>query len=336
MKRETILVIFLLISWSLLAEKNYKIVIIETMPVKVVLYHSEAIQKELKNLSERINISMDIEILKAEGNKEKGIELLKSYNSRKTPDIIFPIATLASQAAVEVYSGTDIPIIFSVVMDPVGAKIIDKVGVPSGKNISGVVYTHQRNIKLEMVLRVLNFKSYEEHINIGIVSSDYPSAIGDFNALKIIAENYNGINFINKQFPYKEIPRELPYMLKMFEENVNKIRSDIDYLWEAGGPLGEVDEASKILIKSGIPLILGNTERAVKNGALMSITTNYHDIGLQLIEMFEEIMEGKNIGDIPVALPRKFELHLNLNTAKKLNIKIPSHILMIAEDNIYE
>lgn len=334
MKRITLITLILFISAFIYSE-SIKIVILETMPVPVVLSHSDAVKSSLENLSEKESMDIEIEVLKGRGDKERCKNMLRSSISRKKPDAVISIATLATQAALEVLDDTDIPILFCVVMDPVGSGIVDEVGVPSRNNISGVVYTHQRDTKIEMMMRVLGESYREKGVKVGIVSSDYPSAVGDIRELETIAANYSNLTYVKNQVPYRAIPDELPRLLEDFQIAINEIKDDVDFLWEVGGPLGEVQEASQIILESGKPLVLANTPRSVKMGGLMSIATDYEDVGLQIVEMLHLILDGVDVGTLPVATPRKFDLYLNLKTAEELNISIPSHLLMIAGEHIY-
>jgi putative ABC transport system substrate-binding protein len=229
----------------------------------------------------------------------------------------------------------DIPILFCVVSDPLGSGIVEAVGEPSNTNISGVVYSHLRDTKVEMVMRVLDETYRFDSVRIGIVSSDYPASIGDVKELMKITDLYENIQIIHKQIPYRPIPQELPQLLESFEQAIKEIEDDVDYLWQAGGPLSEIEEASRLILNAAPPLILANTPRAVEMGGLMAVATNYSDTGLQVVEMVDQIFQGRNVGSIPVAVPRKFDLYINMATAESLGISIPSHMLMIAGDKIY-
>lgn len=319
--------------------KQVKVVVLETMPVPVVLKHSDVIAQNLTESAQTHGWDLELEILKAQGNKNRATQLLSDSLKKQRPDIVITLATLASEAAREVLSGTDIPQLFAVVADPVGSGLIKKEGAPSGTNISGVVYTQQRNTKLEMVLRILEHNSGEhtlenESVCFGVVSSDYPSSQGDLNYFQQISSIYDSIEFCSLAFPYEPVPEGLPVMLDRLEEGARKLAPRVDYFWEVPGPLGETEAATKVLLNADKPLILGNTSRAVELGALLAVITDYDATGEQIVRMAEKIFSGHDVAEMSVQVPTKFQLYINLKTAERLDLGIPSHILMIAQDNL--
>lgn len=312
-----------------------KIVILETMPVDVVKEHSKAIIQALAELEAKSGDTYEIEILEGMGEKNRAANLLKTSLNQRRPDLVISIATLATQAAKEVLKGSNIPLLFCVVADPVGADIIQRVGAPSGTNISGVVYTQQRNTKVEMVMRLLR-RTYEDSVlKIGVIGSDYPSSTSDRRALKEISNLTDNLEFVTYVYPYHPIPEGLPEMLESMQTGIDSIRDQVDFFWEGSGPMSEIAEISELLVNSGKPVVLGYTAKAVEMGVLMAVVTDYAETGRQLAEMAGQIFQGVDVGTIAVTTPRKFNLYLNMNTAEKYGLTIPSHLLMIAGENIY-
>jgi putative tryptophan/tyrosine transport system substrate-binding protein len=63
----------------------------------------------------------------------------------------------------------------------------------------------------------------------------------------------------------------------------------------------------------------------------MSYGPNYANLFRQAADMVDKILRGTKPGDIPVEQPSKFELVINLNTAKALGLVIPPSLLAAAE-----
>ena len=66
----------------------------------------------------------------------------------------------------------------------------------------------------------------------------------------------------------------------------------------------------------------------------MSYGPNYSDQFRRTAELVDKILRGAKAGDIPVEQPTKFELVINLTTAKALGLKIPEAFLLRADEVI--
>ena len=74
--------------------------------------------------------------------------------------------------------------------------------------------------------------------------------------------------------------------------------------------------------------------RAVNADNLMSYGANFPDMFRRSAGYVDKILRGANAGDIPVEQPTKFDLVVNLTTAKALGLQIPDKLLAIADEVI--
>ena len=77
-----------------------------------------------------------------------------------------------------------------------------------------------------------------------------------------------------------------------------------------------------------------NSRESVQAGALFSYGPNYPDLFRRAAELVDKILHGTKAADIPVEQPTKFDLVINLTTAKALGLTIPESFLLLADEVI--
>ena len=109
----------------------------------------------------------------------------------------------------------------------------------------------------------------------------------------------------------------------------------IDALATAGDALfvSGQEELAIIAARYSLPAAFNSIE-AVRAGGLMSYTASAADAFLQAGRYVARILEGEKPADLPVLLPTKFELAINLKTARVHGLTISRDILLIADDVI--
>jgi putative tryptophan/tyrosine transport system substrate-binding protein len=85
--------------------------------------------------------------------------------------------------------------------------------------------------------------------------------------------------------------------------------------------------------RNNVPAVYGNSN-FVRDGGLLSYGTDVPDIWRRAATYVDRILRGAKPGDLPVQLPTKFEMVVNLKTAKALGLTIPETLLATADEVI--
>ncbi len=331
-----VVVLFLLSTSLCLGDGLKRILLVETMPVKVVIDRSHWLQVQLKELGYREGVNMELTVLKANGSYELADSLIKAALKKNKPDIVLTNATLASKAAAKLLKGTKIPQLFFTVSDPVGAGLVEEIGVPTGKQITGRVHNISRETKVKLVLRLIGERIKKRPIRFGYIHSSYPSSVGDLKHLQAVAESNENITFIPQEIEYRQFPDHMDYMLKELSNGLKQLEGQIDFLWEPLGPFAESIEYNNLLQKQAtVPVVYGVNKQSVQVGALMYLAPEAEAEGREVGVLADKILKGSDPGGIPVIPPVKFNLGINLTTAEKMNIVVPPYILKLAGKNLY-
>jgi len=92
-------------------------------------------------------------------------------------------------------------------------------------------------------------------------------------------------------------------------------------------------QIAKLTLKARLPAMAGVTGFA-EAGVLVSYGPNFADITRRAVTYVDKILKGAKPGDLPIEQPTKFELVINLKTAKALKLTIPQSLLLRADEVI--
>jgi putative ABC transport system substrate-binding protein len=82
-----------------------------------------------------------------------------------------------------------------------------------------------------------------------------------------------------------------------------------------------------------LPAVYGQREY-IDVGGLMSYSTNIYDVWRRAGSVVNKLLKGSKASEIPIELPTKFELVINLKSAKALGLNVPLHLLQLADEMI--
>lgn len=112
-------------------------------------------------------------------------------------------------------------------------------------------------------------------------------------------------------------------------------RSGADALIVRGDPLfsSNRDQIAFLALKHALPTV-AEGRQFVAAGCLVSYAPNYSAMGRDMATFVDKILKGAKPGELPIEQPKKFELAINLKTAKALGLTIPQSLLMRADEVI--
>jgi len=213
-----------------------------------------------------------------------------------------------------------IPIIMVTSVDPVAAGLIDSLARPGG-NITGVtVLTRDLSGKrLELLKEVVPTIS-----RVGILLvADSPFARTFFNEYESTARA------LKIQLQSMEVRRENPDFVGAFH-NVAKGRVRALITMRNALLIVNRKQIADLAIKNRLPSMHERSDM-VEAGGLVSYAANEADNSKRAAIYVDKILKGTKPAELPVEQPMKFELVINLKTAKKIGLTIPPNVLARAD-----
>jgi putative ABC transport system substrate-binding protein len=233
-------------------------------------------------------------------------------------DVIVAAGSGEIRAAKEA-SGT-IPIVMVRGGDPVGSGLISSLARPGG-NITGLAILRPElsGKRLELLNEVLS--------NLSRVAVFASSISADYGL--VLKEVETAAKQIGVQLQWQNI-RSPGDIERAFKEAVRN-RAD-GVLFRVPGPSlsSHRPKVVSVASKSRLPVIYENAQE-VDAGGLMSYGLNGSDLYRRAAVFVDKILKGAKPADLPVEQPTKFELVINLKTAKQIGLTIPPNVLARAD-----
>jgi putative ABC transport system substrate-binding protein len=279
--------------------------------------YTAAFVQRLRELGWIEGRTIAIEYRWSEGLPARNAEIAAEFVRMKV-DVILTNTTAAGTVK---QATSVIPIVFPLGIDPVGGGLIGSLAQPSG-NVTGV--TNQQSDlagkRLELLREVL-----PRLRRVAIIGN-----VGSPQAVLEMGEVQAGARTFGLEVAPLEI-RRAEDVAPAFES----LKDQADALYVVGDALVQANRTRIITfsLSARLPTIVGIRE-FVQAGALMSYGPNFLDQFRRAAELVDKILRGTKPGDIPVEQPTKFDLVINLTTAKALGLKIPEGLLLRADEVI--
>jgi putative ABC transport system substrate-binding protein len=253
----------------------------------------------------------------AEGRTERSAELAAELVGLKVDVIVTGgNAALAAKQASSV-----VPIVFALVDDPVGIGLVASLVRP-GENITGLSTqgTEVAGKRLALLREVVpGLRRLAIMFNVG-----YPSGVHEMGEVQSAARRL-GLDPVTLDI------RRAEDIAPAFES----LKDRADALYVVGDALVFTHRVriTTLTLIARLPTIYFVREY-VEAGGLMSYGPNVPDLFRRAANLVDKILRGARPGELPIEQPTKFDLVINLTTAKGLGLTIPESFLLLADEVI--
>jgi putative ABC transport system substrate-binding protein len=237
------------------------------------------------------------------------------------PDVLVAVTRPAAIAAQR--ATTTIPIVFVVVPDPVGTKLVNSLARPGG-NVTGL--TH---IAVELSGKRLAFfkEAFPRASRVALVlnGNDVPGMqryIDEFQTAAV------ALSVSVRPVEVRSLGDFESAFDTIFAERLDGVILPADGLFYQGRM-----RLAQLALQRRLPLVVYSRE-TLEAGALMSYGTDQRAIFRRAAVYVDKIIKGERPGDFPVEQPTKFEFLVNLKTAKALDLMFPEMLLARADEVI--
>jgi len=235
------------------------------------------------------------------------------------PDVLVTISPLSATAAQ--HATRTLPVVFTIVPDPVRAKLVESLARPGG-NMTGL-----STLLVDLIPKRMQ-----------ILKQMLPSL-----SRAALLFNPRDPKYARDQIDeFRAAAHALNFEVEAFEVTAPE-KLDDAFSQIANGTFGaavsvadsmftiERFKIAKLALKAKLPF-MGHNAEMVSAGSLLSYGPNFRAILYSAAYYVDKIVKGAKPAELPVEQPSKLELIINTKTAKALGISVPFHLQQMADD----
>ena len=272
-----------------------------------------ALVKELAHLGWNVGRNVQIDVRWAAGEAER----YRSYAAELvalSPDIL--LGMNASSVRAFRQATRNIPIVFAGVSDPVGAGFVEALDHPGGNTTGFMIFEYGMAGKWLQLLKEVA----PSITRVGVIrDSTVVAAIGQFGAIQAMAPSL-GIDL--RAIDAREIERGVPTFARQPNGGLIVLT----------GAYAQVHRGLIVTLAARHKLPAVYWQRLfVTSGGLLSYGPDLVDQSRQAASYVDRVLKGEKPADLPVQTPTRYDLSINLRTAKALGLIIPPSVLTSAD-----
>jgi putative ABC transport system substrate-binding protein len=288
---------------------------IKTVAVTAIVEHPaldaarKGIKDELAAAGYVEGHNLDFLFESAQGSPATAAQIARKFVG-EAPDVIVPISTPSAQAVVA--ATKEIPVVFTAVTDPLGAKLVSSLERPGG-NVTGMSDLSPIGLHLDLIKQIA-----PDTRQLGVIYN--PGEANSVTLLELIRKEAprRGLEIVEAAAPRSADVQTAAQSL------VGKV--DAIYVPTDNTVVTALEAVVKVGTDQQLPVFAGDTD-SVARGAVAALGFNYYDLGRQTGRIVARVLEGASPGEIPVEGVQITELYVNPGAAEAMGVTIPQEML---------
>ena len=256
--------------------------------------------------------NLEVDYQNSEGDSSLFASIAQQFVTNDV-DLIVSIATPNSQAAIAAAEGTDIPVVFTAVTDPVGSGLISNWESHPNENATGVSDMIVVSDDVELITEIMP----------GIKRLGTMYNAGESNSVFLVEKLNEACDSLGIEVVEATVSTSADVATA-----AQSLVGQVDAIWV--GTDNTVVTGLEALIRvcedNGIPLYAADEDSIVR-GCIAAYSFDYYDIGYQTGEMVAKILDGKDASTIPVEKGKVISLSVNTAAAERMGITLPQDII---------
>jgi len=301
------------------AGKVHRIGVLETISTTLNVANFYALREGLRQLGYAEGQNLVIEYRSADGRDDRFPGLARELLALKV-DVIVTRGTPAAKAVKNATS--TVPVVMMASGDPVGVGLVTSLARPGG-NITGLsaIVGELSPKRLELIREIVPGLA-----RIAVLANTSNDAVRrDWARIETAARS---LGVQSQLLDLRESDALGPTFDDASARRADALVVVIDAITQANQ-----QRIVDLAMKHRLPAIYSSRE-FVDAGGLISYGVSYPDLYRRAATYVDKILKGTKPADLPVVQPTKFELVINLKTAKALGLQIPDKLLALADEVI--
>jgi putative ABC transport system substrate-binding protein len=298
------------------AGKVHRIGVLETISTTLNVANFYALREGLRQLGYAEGQNLVIEYRSADGRDDRFPGLARELLALKV-DVIVTRGTPAAKAVKNATS--TVPVVMMASGDPVGVGLVTSLARPGG-NITGLsaIVGELSPKRLELIKEIVPGLA-----RIAVLANTSNDAVRrDWARIETAARS---LGVQSQLLDLRESDALGPTFDDASARRADALVVVIDAITQANQ-----QRIVDLAMKHRLPAIYSSRE-FVDAGGLISYGVSYPDLYRRAATYVDKILKGTKPADLPVVQPTKFELVINLKTAKALGIEVPPSLLALAD-----